>query len=912
MRVEAVIRLSIALLCGFPLCGRCQDLPHIPIQHATLDIDGNLSDWEDFRWEPRAVNTPFESLLGGGTYLSFNTNGIFIGLKYGPSASSLLKAGSDISIDIFIDSRELSATGTYKWDKNVVKLTFSTEQSLSSVISGSTQSGALAPNGKYSLCRSSYLNSNIVTEISIPWKVMPFLSKLKLKNVSIGIRLSSSVEGKPIQIGLDEFTDELIPEENADVFSPYLLDYKDQKHADSSEIFFSSGEILINDQPSLILKWAEINEGPKKENTIFYRIQGLTAVLKIDLDDSKGGLFKTAQKIIPLYPGLQTESINIDFYKNDVCMHSELVSLKMYSAVRDGQNYVRSIKFRKEFINDEFLPELWQDAMNAAAQCLQTAPDGCRPVRRRFYESSFLSSVEEKMNSLKQMAGLCAGEIINRRETIHAYRREDGCLSPFRVYWPESYDSNKKYPLVFVLHGKNAYCTLDRFILKEGSEFENTIASNKDCFVIALYGAGNNFEMVGVQEIRKIMDWCRSSIDFNPLCVTIMGNSYGGSMALYLAARIPNFFSNVEIISGDPFIGGERFGQKKLSGKNLLKTAVVNLKDTPIRFTIGEKENASLYRANSLAFDHLKSSGNLVEFNIVPLAGHSIVFPARWICGNPNKFIQPFSLYSDSTCDGNFGYIEFIGSIDRSRPSLMNINFSGNNIFITTENLDHVKFDIDKLGWFNKAISIDGSPMQISPNSAIDLTKIAETWEPYGFNKKGKKNSMAGPAIEFLKRDFIIIFGTGGNSPNHLEDRAYSILSQLSGTRSGRWASRKIFICDDITVDKTMLANRDLFLIGGAGENAITAQLLPILKYGQSFMTTDTIVDANIKGVIVKQLLQLNPLNSEKYVFIESASDISGYSGSILKVPYMDASVSQWDGANWQILMKKMFSDDWD
>jgi len=204
-----------------------------------------------------------------------------------------------------------------------------------------------------------------------------------------------------------------------------------------------------------------------------------------------------------------------------------------------------------------------------------------------------------------------------------------------------------------------------------------------------------------------------------------------------------------------------------------------------------------------------------------------------------------------------------------------------NQIEITTKNISQFTISLsDQLlpyGQIFFSINGKGIPYVFKSSRTLTFSKIGNKFQIGELEHQGlkKTSQFYGPIKQAYFSPFVLVFGTKGDSAT--TDLTFH-QARLEATEWWKRANGLTEIIPDTEVTKEIIADYNLILFGGPDENFITSKInyrLPIkVKNGEVLFGGE-----KIKGnQIGLEFIYPNPLNPKKFVFVHEGNDLSGLS----------------------------------
>ncbi len=853
-------------------------------------------------WDEIGLNTESESLLGASRWLYWNETGL--GYTISLPGEALGNGGKDgLTIHLCIDTRSEYEDVLYEYREGAGRVDFIIKNHSEGPKARLKNTRGLKAGNRLS-CDASLDGGSLVLRGTIPWENFPSFRCAPDKTVAFSIRLAL---GRRIQAGCPDLDQDVSPMNNPELLEPFQLARAGEAMSRRQHRLVAE-ECIENGRNVLYMHWCEpagLRAPPEgatdAERCLRIKIPELSVDKTVMLAPSVANKFFWWTERILLNLEKNAPNVLTVAFAREGVTETIKVPLKMLDLIRETDARLESIAMRLNRQESENLLELFRDCMIEEVRRLQTLPDGIRPVRRRHRESANHEDVEVALDELLALASK------NGRDgDVSAYCsiRPDGVRSPFKVYYPASHDPKKKYPVVFQLKGYNRYSTRSHFMLQRSMKF--FVPDKRDFFIISPYGAGNNDEWSGFDELNHLIKWARQNLNISEEQMTIRGHSRGGTMAFYLGTRMPGLFTSIDVLSADPM--------HRLPGSQLRQTVssvyAPNLGQTEVCLTIGSEDTETLLRSNRRMHDLLKNLKADVTLKIIPGVGHQLGnlktdpvmgAPIRWVDGRPVYYTTTQPIFHEA-----YG-IKILEYAEARAPSGFDIVRRDECWNIQTKNIQSLEFDEQ---WHGKTIMLDGRQITAGEPAGVFRKNEQGEWAVTSMDRIVCKSSLRPGGMEdILRRSFIIVYGS--QDPRitpFLIERAHDIAHQTSGTKFRQWSGRVITIMSDEEYLASDNAERDVLLIGSPQQNKATARLgRQSLRGLESILRA---IDKTPESSLLFQAILPKETSNKFYYFVEAGSSPLAYTGAFIKEPAYDYSVSE-NRENWASRTRGNFDTNW-
>lgn len=471
-----------------------------------------------------------------------------------------------------------------------------------------------------------------------------------------------------------------------------------------------------------------------------------------------------------------------------------------------------------------------------------------------------------------------------------AYRDEtDGSPQFCRAYLPAGYTPGRKWPLIVNLHGYNpANPTYVRWW--EVDQRHDAGADRHGVIMIYPHGRGNTwYRGMGDRDVLRCIDLAKQTFSVDEDRVYLTGYSMGGGGVWHVGTRHPDLFAALGPYYGGwdyrVFLPAELIGkfpawQRFLAESESSFAQAEQALNLPIWVMHGDSDT-TVDRAHSrFAVLMLQRWGYDIRYQEVPGGGHGPLgtedalydwFLAHARDRNPKRVrIRSASLEAASAY--------WVTVTQRKSP----LAFIAVDAEVIGPN--QIRLDTDnvlELVLSPASLVSPGAPMEVTwnggdartirPDGAGRVLLRAEGYAPDGLVKTP---SVEGPPGAVQATPFVIVVGTISAEPMMramCQTRARSIAREWEEWQ--HWPPR--LVRDDELSDADA-AGYSLILIGGPGDNLVTARLMERLPFalGPDRVVVDghefTARDAAF------QVVYPNPLNPQRYVLIQAATSPRG------------------------------------
>ena len=257
----------------------------------------------------------------------------------------------------------------------------------------------------------------------------------------------------------------------------------------------------------------------------------------------------------------------------------------------------------------------------------------------------------------------------------------DGVSRPFHLYIPENYTPEKKYMMLFDLHGGiSRPAVISEEMLTNRHQFWGALAMEKE-LILAIPTGQKNAEWwsnTGAQNVLSIIDYVKRNYNLNENKVFCSGFSDGGSGCFYMAMTQSTPFAGFIALNGHPAVaqmGGRQIQLPNLANKHMY---VVNT------------SNDQLYPAARIKpiIELMKKAGAKIEFKVYDGYGHSpqylfekdeFALIYNWMQKTTRKALPKKLIWE--TSDAKFGRLHWLNVL-KIKDIKNNVKFEDFNIKI--------------------------------------------------------------------------------------------------------------------------------------------------------------------------------------------------------------------------------------
>lgn len=420
--------------------------------------------------------------------------------------------------------------------------------------------------------------------------------------------------------------------------------------------------------------------------------------------------------------------------------------------------------------------------------------------------------------------------------TIHS--NVDDSEQPYALYIPPSYDPQKKYPLVIMLHGagSNHRLALRRVFGKSNANGENDVEASRyfpkwddvDFIVAAPLARGTmGYQGVAEGDVYDVLADVKSRFSIDEDRTYLTGLSMGGGGTLWIGLTRPDVWAALAPVCPAPPRGTEEFLSNSLN--------------LPMHFFHGDADKAVPVSVSRDWVEKLKGNGTKTEYVEYPGVEHNSWEKAyengyifEWFSKHKrNLFPEQVKFSSKNYRYKKAYWIEF-DLLTPGTVSRIDARFTGDNqITITTDNLQAFTLCLAGHPRFNAGVPVqivlNGKKIKATAtNNEISFTLKDGKWVNQRSlpAESGKRIGAEGPISDAFSGRHIYVFGTKGDpSPEQLKAR------MDAATHAANWAQYRNAFLGRVMVFPRVVADREvrpsdlesanLILFGTAETNTI-------------------------------------------------------------------------------------------
>lgn len=506
----------------------------------------------------------------------------------------------------------------------------------------------------------------------------------------------------------------------------------------------------------------------------------------------------------------------------------------------------------------------------------------------------------------------------------------DNSCQYYAVLPPKDYDFQKKYALIFTLHGAGVEASGQVDAYKQKDWAFVVAPTNRKTF-------GFDWQDWGRLDALEVLDQVKNSFPIDTNRVYLTGHSMGGHGVWHIALTHSDLFAAAAPEAGWSsfqiyipwflqksylFAEPQQIGIRDMSlREDVTPNFIENALNLPIFIYQGGSDNdvppvhARLFTQllDELGYEYkykeLPGKGHWFEVDTVnhivcvddpevmeflkaktrnPYPKHIIFKTTDLGQNNKNFWVeidQQEKPFFESQIEAEIKTFEDVAS-DVSVRRIHGIGrektkIKDNRIEINTKNVSQFTISLsDQLLPYGKIFfSINGKeiPYVFNKSRMLTFSKIANKFQIGELEHRGLKKSSQfyGPIKQAYFSPFVLVYGTKGDSAT---TELLLHQAKLEATEWWKRANGFTEIIPDTEVTKEIMDDYNLILFGGPDENFITSKInyrLPIkVKNGEVLFG-----GKKIKGnQIALEFIYPNPLNPQKFVFVHEGNDLAGLS----------------------------------
>lgn len=351
----------------------------------------------------------------------------------------------------------------------------------------------------------------------------------------------------------------------------------------------------------------------------------------------------------------------------------------------------------------------------------------------------------------------------------------DDTEQPYGLYLPKKYDSEKKYPLVIMLHGagSNHRLALRRVFGKSNTNGETDVEASRyfpawndvDYIVAAPYARGTmGYQGVAEQDVYDVLADVkkRFSIDDNRIYLT--GLSMGGGGTLWIGLTHPSIWAAIAPVCPAPPKETDNYA--------------LNALNFPVHFFHGEVDHSVPVTVSRDWTKKLKEAGTQVEYTEYPGVDHNS-WEKAYADGSIFEWFSKFKRnpfpyrvrFNSSQYKYNAAYWLRLDQFTPGTTASIDAKYIGiNQLEVVTTSLSAFTIHLKEHPQFKAGepvlLTIDGGKIiKEKGYESLSLVKQNGKWviSEYKAPLLSKTVGAEGPIREAFASRHVYVYGTGGN-----------------------------------------------------------------------------------------------------------------------------------------------------
>ncbi len=505
----------------------------------------------------------------------------------------------------------------------------------------------------------------------------------------------------------------------------------------------------------------------------------------------------------------------------------------------------------------------------------------------------------------------------------------DNSVQPFSILLPPSFDPEKTYPLILLLHGAHVTDWGQNIVAYDAKDW---------AIQVAVHDRGNNrYRDIGEVDIDEVLAEVRNRYQIDSDRIYLAGHSMGGYGTWWQATRRPDMWASVSPQAGYAdytlYLRGESARLQKPFQKHLLESwsplfFAENMLHVPAYVVHGAKDdNVSVEHSRKMTA-RLHELGYRFDYYENPEGGHwwgprsknygteIVDNPKIWqfLLKTERRAQAPRKvIYKTDTLAYRKAYWVTVDELQKANQ-MSRIEAEiivPNQLSVVAENVRQFTLDLnDKLCETDKPVTVkinnrtafkgmlplsgqltlrleENGFLQILKNPENQPTTLVAELDSNGhaarFSEREnpplqKTPKIYGKISDAFNKPFLFVVGTQGadaksNSLNKAAKRAAERLAR-------EWMMRAEGIAEikrDVDLTQTDIESRNLILFGNAATNSIIAQIndrLPLRFSGVGFIAGNKKITGEDLGMV---LIAPNPLQTNRYAVIVGGTTANSF-----------------------------------
>jgi poly(3-hydroxybutyrate) depolymerase len=359
----------------------------------------------------------------------------------------------------------------------------------------------------------------------------------------------------------------------------------------------------------------------------------------------------------------------------------------------------------------------------------------------------------------------------------------DDTEQPYGLYLPPSYDPQKKYPLVIMLHGagSNHRLALRRVFGKSNANGENDVEATRyfpewkdvEFIVASPYARGTaGYQGIAEKDVYDVLADVKKRFNVDEDRTYLTGLSMGGGGTLWIGLTRPDVWAALAPVCPAPPAGTDQYA--------------MNSFNLPVHFFHGDADKAVPVSVSRDWVKNLRDIGTKVEYIEYPGVEHNSWENAykdesifTWFSQFKrnkypdhikfstavNKYNKAYWLKVDHISSGNTGKIE----AKFTQANQLDVTASGVSGFTITLK-DHPKYTSGA----PLQLMLNGKKQKVSSTDSISFVLKDGKWVSgkYSATALTKKAGAEGPISDAFSQRHIYVYGTMGSpTPEEIKSR---------------------------------------------------------------------------------------------------------------------------------------------
>jgi len=466
----------------------------------------------------------------------------------------------------------------------------------------------------------------------------------------------------------------------------------------------------------------------------------------------------------------------------------------------------------------------------------------------------------------------------------------DDTVQPFWVALPPEYDPATAYPLAVQLHGQGMF-----------RPFQGQARAMARMIAIAPHGRGGmDYKWIGEGDVLAAIDAAKRLFRIDPARIYCVGHSMGGTGAWHLATRFPDAFAAIVPCCGNtdirvwadlwhwrtPAESPQARVRDFLRDDTSAVPYAENLRNVAITALQGEADPIVDRRHGEHMAEALRRAGNTsFRFHFLPLVTHGFSVDMDLALADLPRMTPPAAItYTTAWLkyDGS-AWLRIRGIQERLRLARVEGQARGDRLMVRTENVSALLLLPEQapLTGAVREIAIDGATATFDPRQPLAFQRAADgTWTQSGSEPQpqpfppSKTPAIEGPLEHAFTSRFLLVRPT---APSATAEAARQACDSFAALWTQRFAAPPRGR-DDRSVTAEDLADSNLILFGGPGDNTWTARVLPRLPVALDPDGTIRLGENAYRGPHAGiKLCYPNPENPQRYVVLMAGTTAESY-----------------------------------